>query len=46
MINSNEVPQSEMDIDTLTLFNYITNGISSDIDLDYSVSSIIELNFD
>lgn len=45
MINTNEVSQNEMDIDTLTLFDYVTYGITN-IQYDYTISSDIELNFD
>jgi len=46
MLNSNEVCQASMDIDTLTLFNYITQGASNDIDIDHILIDEIELNFD
>jgi len=46
MPNSNEVNQAQMDLNMLTLFNYVTQGISSDIKLDYVMLDEVELNFD
>jgi len=46
MLNSNELGQAQMPLDTLTMFDYVTQGISSDIEFDYVMLDEIELNFD
>ena len=46
MVNTNEVNQAEMDIITLSLFDYVTQGISGDVGFDYAMSDEVELNFD
>ncbi len=46
MLNSNELSQAEMPLPTLSLFNYVTQGISSDVELDYVMLDEVELNFD
>ena len=46
MLSVNELNQAEMDIITLSLFDYVTHGISSDVGFDYAISDEIELNFD
>jgi len=46
MLNSNEIGQAEMDLSMLNFFNYVTQGISSDIKLDYVMLDEVELNFD
>ena len=46
MLNSNEVSQCQMDLDMLSLFDYVTQGISNDIEYEYVMLGNIELNFD
>jgi outer membrane protein W len=46
MLSVDELNQAEMDIITLSLFNYVTQGISGDIGFDYAMSDETELNFD
>ena len=46
MVNSNELQQAEMDVITLGLFDYVTQGISNDIGYDYAMIDEVELNFD
>jgi len=46
MLNSNEIGQAEMPLATLTVFNYITHGISSEVELDCAIDDEIELDFD
>ena len=46
MLSVNELNQAEMDQVTLSLFDYVTQGISSDISFDYAMSDEIELDFD
>lgn len=46
MLNSNEVNEAEMPLGTLTMFNYITHGQSSDVEYDYDMLSETELDFD
>ena len=46
MPNINELNQTEMAPITLSLFNYVTQGISSDIGYDYVMLDEVELNFD
>ena len=46
MPNINELNQTEMAPSTLSLFNYVTQGISSDVDLDFDMLGESELNFD
>ena len=38
--------QANMDIVTLSLFDYVTHGTSSDIGYDYAMLDEVELNFD
>ena len=35
-----------MDLNMLSLFDYVTQGISSDVDLDCDIANNVELNFD
>ena len=46
MLNTNEIGQAEMDLSMLSLFDYVTQGISNDIELDYVMLDGVELNFD
>ena len=46
MLNSNELQQAQMPLATLTMFDYVTQGISSDIEYDYVMLDEVELNFD
>ena len=46
MLSVNELSQSEMDVITLSLFNYVTQGTSSEVEFDYDMLSEIELNFE
>ena len=46
MLNSNEIQQAEMPLDMLSLFDYVTQGTSDDIEFDYVMLNNIELNFD
>ena len=46
MLNSNEIGQAEMSLDMLSLFDYVTQGTSDDIEFDYVMLSNVELNFD
>ena len=46
MPNSNELSQAQMHLATLTMFNYITQGTSDDIEVDYAMLDGVELNFD
>jgi len=46
MLNSNEIGQAQMDLNMLSLFDYVTQGISSDVDLDCDIPNNNELNFD
>ena len=46
MLNSNEVSQAAMSSDMLTIFDYVTQGTSDDIELDYVMPNNVELNFD
>jgi len=46
MLNTNEVSQAQMPLDTLTMFDYVTQGTSDDIEFDYVMLDGVELNFD
>lgn len=46
MINSNELRRAEMPLATLTLFDYVTQGISTEVELDFDVLYEVELDFD
>ena len=46
MLNTNEIGQAQMDLNMLSLFDYVTQGISSDVDLDCDIANNVELNFD
>jgi len=46
MLSSNEIYQAEMSLDMLILFDYVTQGISSDVKLDCDIPNNNELNFD
>ena len=46
MVNNNELSQAEMPLATLILFDHVTQGISSDVELDCVMLDEVELNFD
>ena len=46
MVNSNELSQAELSLVGSCLFDYITQGISSEIELDFVMLDEIELDFD
>ena len=46
MGSPNELSQSEMALNTLNMFDYVTHGTSSDVEYDYDMLSGTELNFE
>ena len=46
MLNSDELNQTEMPLYMLNEFDYATQGISSEVELDYDMLSGVELDFD
>ena len=46
MLSINELSQVELPLPILTMFDYVTHGTSSDVEVDCVMLDEVELNFD